>query len=71
MTKSGRACTKKRQNTGRKSVEILSQVKQVLETDMEEMVNHFLASGEWILIDIRSCKYNRGKAYVLGLIGGS
>lgn len=52
----------------RKSVEILSSVKQVMETDIPEVVNEFLKSGEWILIDIRHGKFNSGKAYVLGLI---
>lgn len=52
----------------RKSVEILSSVKQVMETDIPEVVNEFLKSGEWILIDIRQGKFNSGKAYVLGLI---
>lgn len=69
MPETGLASRKRRHYEGRKSVEILSQVKQVLETDLAEVVNNFLASGEWILIDIRSCKYNHGKAYVLGCIG--
>lgn len=53
----------------KESVEILSQVKQIIETDLVGVVNNFLAGGEWILLDIRSWKYNRGKAYVLGFVG--
>lgn len=50
------------------SVVILSKVKQVLETDIAGVVNEYLQTGEWKLIDIRPSKFNRGKSYILGLI---
>ena len=50
-----------------KSVEILSTVKQVVEIELLEVVNNFLESGDWIIIDICRGKYAK-RVYALGRI---
>lgn len=50
-----------------RSVEILSRVKQVVETDMVDWANYLIESGDWILIDICRGKYAK-RVYALGRI---
>lgn len=50
------------------SVEILSQVKQIVETDLADTANDLLKSGDWVLIGLRKGRCTTNICYIVGRI---
>lgn len=53
--------------TAKKTIGVLSKVKQIMELDCADAVNEYLATEEWVLIDIRNSRF-APRVYVIGKV---